>query len=82
MAQLTIRIEEDLKDQLDHLARQEGKTTSDVVRQLVKSYVRDRDRSVFLESLWQRMQANAEAAGMSKGDVARAIDKVRQKPDG
>ena len=73
MAQLTVRIDDELKDQLDKLARHEGKTTSDVVRDLVNEYVHDRDRSAFLRNLWHRMRENAEAAGMTREDIDETI---------
>lgn len=78
MAQLTIRIDDELKDRLSSLARHEGKTTSEVVRLLVRRYVQDRDRSAFLRNLWQRMQENAETAGMTQEDVEQAIARVRE----
>ena len=61
MAQLTVRIDDDLKDHLQTLVRREGKSTSDVVRGLVQRYVQDRDRGAALRSLWRRMQDNAES---------------------
>ena len=61
MAQLTVRIDDDLKDHLQTLARREGKSTSDVVRGLVQRYVQDPDRGAALRSLWRRMQDNAES---------------------
>lgn len=79
MAQLTVRIDGDLKEHLDTLARQEGKSTSDIVRMLLRQYVHERDRSTFLEHLWDRMQQRAEGAGMRREDVARAISKVRRE---
>jgi predicted DNA-binding protein len=79
MAQLTVRIDDELKDRLSKLARHEGKTTSDVVRSLVKEYLQDRDRSTFLENLWGRMRENAEAEGMSQKDVDRLIARVRDQ---
>jgi predicted DNA-binding protein len=79
MAQLTVRIDDDLKDRLRTLARHEGKTTSDVVRTLVKQYVQDRDQSTFLENLWERMHENAESEGMGREDVDRIIDEVREQ---
>jgi predicted DNA-binding protein len=79
MAQLTVRIDDDLKDRLHTLARHEGKTTSDVVRTLVKQYVQDRDRSTFLENLWERMRENAESEGMGQEDVDRIIEEVREQ---
>lgn len=79
MAQLTVRIDDELKDRLKNLARHEGKTTSDVVRTLVKEYVEDRDRSAFLKELWTRMRENAEAAGRTQEDVDRIIAEVRNQ---
>jgi len=77
MAQLTVRIDEDLKGHLQNLARQEGKSTSDVVLSLVERYVQDRDRGAALRSLWDRMQKNAEEAGATPEDVEEAIRAVR-----
>jgi len=79
MAQLTVRIDEDLKGHLQTLARQEGKSTSDVVRSLVQRYVQDRDRGAALRALWEQMQKRAEEAGTSPRDVEGAIESVREK---
>jgi predicted transcriptional regulator len=84
MAQLTVRINEDLKGHLQNLARQEGKSTSDVVRSIVvrsivERYVQDRDRGAALRSLWDRMQQNAKEAGSGPEDVEEAIQAVRKE---
>ena len=79
MAQLTVRIDDDLKEHLQSLARREGKSTSDVVRGLVQRYVRDRDRGAALTALWDRMHQHAEAAGAGPDDVEDAIRVVREK---
>lgn len=76
-AQLTVRIDEDLKGHLQNLARQEGKSTSDVVRSLARRYVQDRDRGAALRSLWDRMQQNAKEAEAGPEDVEEAIQAVR-----
>lgn len=78
MAQLTVRIDDDLKDHLQTLARREGQSTSDVVRRLVQRYVQDRDRGAALRALWRRMQNNAEAAGAGPEDVESTIRAVRE----
>jgi len=41
--QMVIRLEPELKDKVDRLARKEGKATSTVVRGLIEEYVRDLD---------------------------------------
>jgi hypothetical protein len=62
-----VRIDDDLKGHLQGLARQEGKSTSDVVRSLVQRYVRDRDRGAALRALWDRMQQNAKGGPPGPG---------------
>jgi len=79
MAQLTVRIDDDLKDHLQNLARQEGKSTSNVVRGLLQRYVQDRDRGAALRALWERMRQRAVEAGTSPEDVEAAIESVREK---
>jgi predicted transcriptional regulator len=82
MAQLTVRIDDDLKGHLQNLARQEGKSTSDVVRSLVQRYVQDRDRGAALRALWGQMRQRAEEAGAGPRDVEGAIESVREKSRG
>lgn len=79
MAQLTVRIDDDLKGHLQNLARQEGKSTSDVVRSLVQRYVQDRDRGAALRALWEQMRQKAEEAGAGPKDVEDTIESVREK---
>jgi len=82
MAQLTVRIDDELKGHLQALARREGKSTSDVVRSLVQRYVQDRDRGAALQALWEQMRQRAEEAGASSKDVEAAIESVREKSRG
>lgn len=79
MAQLTARIDDDLKGHLQNLARQESKSTSDVVRSLVRRYVQDRDRGSALRALWDRMEQNVEEAGAGSGGVEQVIRSVREE---
>jgi Ribbon-helix-helix protein, copG family. len=79
MAQLTVRIDDDLKGHLQNLARQEGKSTSDVVRGLVQRYVQDRDRGAALRALWDQMGRSTKEAGSGPEDVEEAIRAVREE---
>lgn len=45
------------------LARQEGRSTSHIVRSLILDYIRDRDRGGALRDLWNRMGNHAPASG-------------------
>ena len=79
MDRLTVRIDDDLKDHLQTLARQEGKSTGDVVRGLVQRYVQDRDQGAALRALWDRMRERAEEARASQRGVEDAIESARKK---
>lgn len=81
MAQLTVQIDDSTKDQLETLALREGRSTQDVVRDLVQQYVRDRDRSTALRHLWDRMQTKAEASGTPPEGIDQAIRTVREEED-
>jgi hypothetical protein len=48
---LIIRLEPQLKDQVARLARAEGKTTSEVVRELLEDYVASRDIAASVDGL-------------------------------
>ena len=48
---LIIRLEPQLKDQVARLARAEGKTTSEVVRELLEDYVATRDIAASVDGL-------------------------------
>ena len=50
--QMIIRVEPVLKDKVNVLAKAEGKTTSEVVRELLEEYVRERDMGAYIDDLW------------------------------
>ncbi len=76
--QMMIRIEADLKDRLGRLARAEGKTTSQMVRELIRGYVRERDIAAYIDDLWQRAGAKFRARGVRPADVRKAISETRK----
>lgn len=76
--QMMIRIEADLKDKLNRLARAEGKTTSQMVRELIRDYVKDRDLAAYVDGLWDRVGAKLRARGVRRADVRKAIADTRK----
>lgn len=77
--QMVVRIDEGLKDALARLARQEGKTSSQLVREMIEKYVKERDISSYIDDLWERMGKRARARGLKPEDVKRAVREVRAK---
>ncbi|GAB4255323.1 ribbon-helix-helix protein, CopG family [Deferrisoma sp.] len=78
-AQLLVRIDPDLKARLARAARGEGKTTSEVVRELVEGYVRERDPAGQLEALWDRIGRRLRENGYGPADVDRFVAEARRR---
>ncbi len=75
--QMIVRIDPDLKDKVNHYAKAEGKTVSMVVRELLESYVKNRDISAYIDDVWERMGAKIKKRGVSSKKVKSIIKKVR-----
>jgi predicted DNA-binding protein len=76
--QMIIRLDPDFKDKVSRLARAEGKTTAQVVRELLERYVRERDLGAYIDQVWSRIGDKLRRAGASVKDVDRAIAQVRK----
>ena len=53
--QMIIRVEPDLKKEVSRLAKAEGKNLSELVRELLVKYTKERDMSVYIDDLWERI---------------------------
>lgn len=76
-SQMIIRMDPELKERLARVSRQEGKTASQAVRELVESYVEERDISVFLKQLWKDIGDELKTSGIEKKDIPEIIKQVR-----
>ncbi len=77
--QLLVKVEDSLKEMLAKLARAEGKNSSQVVRELIETYVRDRDIGAYVDALWGRVGGGMKARKLKPADVPRAIRAVRRR---
>ena len=77
--QMIIRIDRELKDKLAKVARQEGKTASQAVRELVEDYIKERDIGGYIDDLWDRVGGKLKRRGFSQRDIASVIKKTRAK---
>jgi len=75
--QLIVRLEEELKSKITKLAKAEGKTTSQVVRELVRNYVQERDMEGYVDDLWARVGKRLKARDVRSADIARAVKDAR-----
>ena len=76
--QLLIRMDLELKRKLTKLATMEGKTSTQIVRGLIEDYVKRRDVSSYIDSLWERIGQGLKSAGVGAEDVAKAVREARK----
>jgi len=76
--QLMIRLDPELKKQLDRLSRSEGKTTSRMVRELIRGYIKERDIAAYVDGLWERIGKKLGARGVRPAGVAKAVAETRK----
>ena len=77
--QMIVRIDPELKTKVNNLAKAEGKSLSQVVRELLEDYIRNRDIGSYIDDLWARIGNKLTSRGLSPKDIQRAIREVRAK---
>lgn len=77
--QMIVRIDPGLKTKVNNLAKSEGKNISEVVRELLQDYVRNRDIGSYIDDLWKRIGTKLTSRGLGPEDVQRVIEEVRAK---
>ena len=76
--QLLIRVDPELKRKLTRLATMEGKTSSQVIRDLIEDYVKRRDVASYIDNLWERIGQGLKTAGAGTEDVEKAVREARK----
>jgi predicted DNA-binding protein len=77
--QMIVRIQPELKAKVNTLAKAEGKSVSEVVRELLDGYVKNRDISSYIDDLWNRVGSSLQSRGVRRSDIQRAIKDARMK---
>ncbi len=77
--QMIIRIDSNLKKKISQLAKSEGKNLSELVRELLEKYTKERDMSVYIDNLWDQIGYNLSQNNISEANIEDAIKKVRFK---
>ncbi len=75
--QMIVRIEPDLKNKVNRFAKAEGKTTSEVVRELLEDYVRSRDIGAYIDDLWDRIGKKLQSKRVGPDEIQRIIKELR-----
>lgn len=76
--QMLIRIDPELKEKIQQLARYEGKTTSGMVREIIEDYVKERDIGTYVDDLWRRIGKKLRSKGKKQSDIRQEIIRARQ----
>jgi predicted DNA-binding protein len=76
--QMIIRIDPVLKNKVNRFARAEGKTTSDVVRELLEEYISSRDIAAYVDRLWEKIGTKLVSQSISAERISETIEEVRR----
>jgi Arc/MetJ-type ribon-helix-helix transcriptional regulator len=74
---MIIRVESSLKDKVSRLARSEGKNLSELVRELLEKYAKERDMGTYIDNLWDKIGENLSKNNISKSDINNIIKQTR-----
>ena len=77
--QMIVRINPELKNKVNSLAKAEGKSVSEVVRELLEDYVKNRDIGLYIDDLWQRIGDKLISRKIGPKEIQHAIKEVRAK---
>lgn len=77
--QMIVRVDPDLKTKVNNLAKAEGKSVSEVVRELLEDYVKTRDIGSYIDDLWSRIGNKLTSRGVGPKEIQRTIREVRAK---
>ncbi len=77
--QMIVRINPELKNKVNNLAKAEGKNVSEVVRELLEDYVRDRDIGSYIDDLWERIGGSLKSRGYTPKNIHRIIREARME---
>ncbi|MBI5640930.1 MAG: CopG family transcriptional regulator [Nitrospirae bacterium] len=76
--QMLIRIDDEVKNRLTKLARLEGKTTSEMVRELIEERIKERDIGAYVDDLWNRIGKKLKAKRVTPAAIEKAIKASRK----
>ncbi len=78
-SQMIIRVDPGLKERVSRLAKKEGKTLSELVRELLEKYSKDRDMGAYIDDLWDRIGKRLVENNVTTSEIERAIRESRSK---
>lgn len=77
--QMIIRVEPTLKNKVSNLAKSEGKSLSELVRELLENYTKERDMGAYIDNLWNSIGKKLSQENVNESDIEEAIKLARSK---
>ena len=77
--QMIIRVEPTLKNKVSNLAKSEGKSLSELVRELLENYTKERDIGAYIDNLWNSIGKKLSQENVNELDIEEAIKLARLK---
>ncbi len=77
--QMIIRIEPTLKNKVSNLAKLEGKTLSELVRELLENHTKERDVGAYIDNLWDSIGKKLSQENINESDIEEAIKLTRSR---
>ena len=75
--QMIIRLDPSLKEKVSTLAKKEGKNLSELVRELLEKYAKERDMGAYIDKLWDNIGRRLSDKKIAQTDIDDIIQKVR-----
>ena len=75
--QLAIRLDEETKERFARISRQEGKSASEKMRELIDAYMRKADLSLVVDDIWARVGDRMRQNEVTEDDIDRVVSEVR-----
>lgn len=76
---MIIRIEPVLKDKISKLAKSEGKNLSELVRELLENYTKERDMGNYIDGLWDSIGEKLSKENVDDSAIEKVIKQVRSQ---
>lgn len=76
--QMIIRLDPGLKEKVSKLAKIEGKSLSELVRELLEKYTKERDMGAYIDNLWNRIGEKLSENNVTVYDIDIAIKEMRK----
>lgn len=76
-SQLIIRVDSNIKSKFQKIARMEGKTTSEKIREMMNDYISQKDFAASVDRVWDKITTEFKKRGVTDNDIDMAIKEVR-----